>query len=157
MKKLKFITTLALALVFLSGCKFDFEGSTVTVINVKGKEVPAYLFENLDQLKNSLNYIEKKEYNNFHFDGSSSSFEKWLSKEAFVWKDEKTSSIKSTREEMGYDVIAIASKVWHTESSYGDGWERGYYTGGIAVYVWSEEKNVYSEPRVFDYGCSVKK
>ncbi len=157
MKKLKFIITLALALVVLSGCKFDLEGSTTIVTLDSGAEKAAYVFENLEQLTDSLNYIEKNEYNNFHFDGSKSSFEKWLSEEDFTWKDDKSSSMKSTREEVGYDVIAIASKVWHTESSYGDGWERGYYTGGIAVYVWSEEKNVYSEPRVFDYGCSVKK
>ena len=105
--------------------------------------------------KNSLSYIENAEYGNFHFDGMASEFDNWVSAEEFTWNSDGTSYILSTRDEVGYDVIAIPTKTFHMTSNLGGGFVRGYYTGAIGVYIYSETYGTYSKERVFDFGDTI--
>lgn len=149
-KNFGLLLVLATLLVGLTGCANHFEGDYG---EIPGKIGKYYLFDTLDQLANSLVYIENKEYGELTAG---------LKKKFNSQKNEKITYDSAyppsfDYAEIGKKVIACASKVFHgTETNIGMGMvqRRGYYTGGIDIYVYSDVEGRYSDAWEFDFGCN---
>ena len=154
MLKKSLLTGLFAALVMLTftGCANHFEGEVGEIPGSYGKY---YLFDNLDQLANSLVYIENKEYGEL----TAGLKKKFNSQKATEIKYEDETPPSFDYAEIGKKVIATASKVWHGvggKTSLGNGqyMQRGHYTGGILIYVYSDVEGRYSDGWQFDFGCN---
>ncbi|MCR4899577.1 MAG: hypothetical protein K5907_02050 [Treponema sp.] len=149
-KKSGLLLVLAVLLLGLTGCANHFEGDYE---EIPGKIGKYYLFDNLNQLANSLLYIENKEYGEL----TAGLKKKFNSQKGDAIKYEKDADPSLNYSEIGNKVIACASKVFHgTETNLGMGYvqRRGYYTGGILVYVYSDAEGRYSDGWQFDFGCN---
>jgi len=149
-KKLGFLAVAVALIIGLAGCANHFEGDYG---EIPGKIGKYYLFDNMDQLANSLLYIENKEYGEL----TAGLKKKFNSQKRDAIKYEKDADPSLNYSEIGKKVIATASKVFHgTETNIGMGYvqRRGHYTGGILVYVYSDAEGRYSDGWQFDFGCN---
>ena len=144
----------ALVIVGFTGCANHFEGEYGTIPGKSGKY---YTFDNLTQLENSLLYIENKEYGQLTA-GLKKDFRK--EKSTKLTYESETDSSGLNYAEIGKPVVAFENAIFHAQSttSYGMGYSmsRGYYTGGIRIYVWSDVEARWSDPWDFDFGCDTK-
>ena len=160
MKKPLLTLILSLTAVFmLTGCFFNLDGTKITYKDTSGNDTEGYGFDSMDQLRSSLLYIADEEYGNFRIGGYDADFDKWLSETTFTY--EHTEYVAASNfEETGYKIIARPDKYFHKTSStnlgMGYSMQKGYYTGAVAIYVWSEEAKRYSDGNYFDFGCDVK-
>ena len=159
MKKTLLTLILSLTAVFmLSGCFFNLDGTKITYKDNSGNDTEGYGFDSMDQLKSSLLYIANEEYGNFTIGGYDADFDKWLSETTFTYEHTEYVAAE-TYSETGYKIIARPDKYFHETSSTNYGYytqKKGYYTGAVAIYVWSEEAKRYSDGNYFDFGCDVK-
>ena len=159
MKKSSFTLILTLlAGLMLSGCVFDLAGSEITYKNNNGENTAGYGFHSMDQVKSSLLYIVNKEYGDFKIGGYDSEFDQWLSEQKFTYSATEYVAA-STYDETGYKIVATPSKYFHETSSTDYSLytvKKGYYTGGLAIYIWDENEGRYSDGNIFDFGCDVK-
>ena len=151
-KKLGFLAVAVALIIGLAGCANHFEGDYG---EIPGKIGKYYLFDNMDQLANSLVYIENKEYGEL----TAGLKKKFNSQKRDAIKYEKDADPSLNYSEIGKKVIACASKVWHgvggvTRLPNGQSMQRGHYTGGILVYVYSDAEGRYSDGWQFDFGCN---
>lgn len=51
-----------LCILFLNSCKFNLSGDSITYTTVDGRSVEGYVFDPLDDLKESLDYLEDAFY-----------------------------------------------------------------------------------------------
>ena len=153
MLKKSLLTGLFAALVMLTftGCANHFEGEVGEITTYGNEKEKVYLFDTLDQLANSLLYIENKEFGQLTA-GLKKDFNK--EKEGKITYDKEPPS-KIVYSELGKKVVAKPTSVWH-EVSKGTYMSRGYYTGAIVVYVYSDAEERYSDGWVFDFHCDTK-
>lgn len=143
----------ALFVFVLSSCG-TFEGNVASV-QIGSYTYDAYVFDNLDQLKASLKYIEDDLYGDIRLGSFDEEFDE--GKASLTWDDDSTAS-KPVYSAVGKKVVAMRKEIHHTVSST----NYGYYTyvtytatGGIRIFVYDDTKGYYSEPWDFDFGCDV--
>ncbi|MCR4789594.1 MAG: hypothetical protein K5839_00785 [Treponemataceae bacterium] len=148
-----FISLLALSVFAFTSCG-HLEGDKTTV-TINGRTEEAFVFDSLDQLKESLTYIEDYFYGQIRLGNYDEEFDQEKTK--LTWDLESTVS-KPDYNSVRRNVVSI-KKIINTTVSSSD---YGYYTyvrytttGGIRIFVYDETKGIYSEPLDFDFGCDV--
>lgn len=142
-----------LCILFLNSCKFNLSGDSITYTTVDGRSVEGYVFDSLDDLKESLGYLEDAFYGQITLGGHKSKFQAFID-EGFTWESDYLLSLpdyKSTQK----NVVVTKSSKWHKKGDNGM-YETGYETGGMAVYLWNSSYGRYSDGRIFDFGCEYR-
>lgn len=142
-----------LCLLFLNSCKFNLSGDSVTYTTMDGLSEEGYVFDSLNDLKDSLGYLEEAFYGSITLGGHKSKFQDFVD-EGFTWESDYIYSLPNY-ESTQKDVVVKKSREWHTKSDNGV-YQMGYYTGGMTVYVWSDSYGRYSDGKTFDFGCKYK-
>lgn len=150
-KKSGLLLVLAALLLGLTGCANHFEGDYE---EIPGKIGKYYLFDNLNQLANSLLYIENKEYGEL----TAGLKKKFNSQKGDAIKYEEIDNSGLNYADIRKKVVVCASKIWHGVGGTmrlpnGQVMQKGHYTGGILVYVYSDAEGRYSDGWQFDFGC----
>ena len=142
-----------LCILFLNSCKFNLSGDSFTYTTVGGSSVEGYVFDSLDDLKESLDYLENEFYGQITFGGHKSEFQTFVD-EGFTWESDYINSLPDY-ESTQKNVVVEKSSKWHKTSDNGV-YAMGYYTGGMAVYLWNSTYGRYSDGRIFDFGCEYR-
>ena len=152
----QFVVVLLVALfVFVLGSCAKFEG-TQTTVQIGSDTYDAYVFDDLDQLKASLHYIENDLYGDLRLGSFDEEFDS--EKQTKLSWDVNSVFSKPDYNSVRKNVVVIKKVIRHTVGST----NYGYYTqirytesGGIRIYVWNPDQGLYSDPWDFDFGCSV--
>ena len=139
-----------LCILFLNSCKFNLSGVSITYTTVDGRSEEGYVFDSLDDLKESLSYLEDEFYGQITLGGHKSEFQAFVD-EGFTWESDYLMSLPDY-ESTQKNVVVKKSSKWHKKGENGV-YEMGYYTGGMAVYLWNSTYGRYSDGRIFDFGC----
>ena len=155
MKKF-FCSVLLVAIVSLSfvSCILNLNGNEVSYRTVGGSYREGWAFDSLDDLEDSLLYLEDKISGNITIGGLSSEFATFKSEKLSAQTFE--GSYRPSYDSIQSNIVVEKEKVFHSVAYMGNGLYRGYYTWGISVYVYSPENGQYADGQTFDFGDKVK-
>ena len=146
-KKISLFAAILFVAIGLSSCKMNVDGNQASFV-VDNVTHHGYEFDSLDDLKSSLNALQKEYYGQV-------TIGKGLEKDFDAQKGEAIKyTFKTPPAITGTDkpVICFKNAYWNKKSSNGM-YETGYWTGGIRIYVYSDSEKKWSDPWDFNFGC----